>query len=140
MSESTHAVIATFSSSASLSQACATAICDDVGRVITQGGFKVAAVRLANVPVDESARDRIDKAIKALGEACKRGSIRMCVPVQEDDDDKLILEGLHAGRDLLDELARADLREHFLRAHIAQLEAPATVSASAGGANAEQPA
>lgn len=39
-------------------------------------------------------RAKVDAAHNALAEACRRGRIRMCVPVQPDDDDVVIAAAL----------------------------------------------
>lgn len=70
----------------------------------------------------EAVRSRITKAMGALFQACKRGHVRMCIPVQPDDDDRLIHDGLRAGLEAIAELEESRLREVFLRQHIAQLQ------------------
>jgi len=78
---------------------------DEVERAL----FAFAAARVAEEGARETRaadadalRTAVDDALVALGAACRRGHLRMTIPVDEArDDDSVIGRALHMARDLL---------------------------------------
>jgi hypothetical protein len=54
--------------------------------------------------MSEELQARIEKAHDELSKLCKGKQIRMCIPVQPDDTDMVIGDGLRAGREALKEI------------------------------------
>jgi hypothetical protein len=79
--------------------------------------------------MSEELKIKIEAAHKELSALCHGKQFRMCIPVQPDDTDRVIGEGLRAGMKALDEIERLleDKHQRYLvfekqRAKIGQLE------------------
>jgi hypothetical protein len=54
--------------------------------------------------MSEELKAKIEKAWDELNALCQGKKFRMCIPVQPDDTDRVIGEGLRAGMDALEEI------------------------------------